>query len=61
MRIIILVLVALKIAGVGRFSWYLPIGLLIAYIIVNAIVGCIYRDKTGEDWHDGCLIDAFVK
>ena len=55
MRIIILVLVALKIAGVGQFSWYLPIGLLIAYVIINAIVGYIYRDKTGEDWHDGML------
>jgi hypothetical protein len=54
MKIIILVLVALKIAGVGQFSWYLPIGLLIAYVIVNAIIiGYICRDKTGEDWHDG--------
>ena len=52
MLIIIGVLVALKLANVGNFSWGIPIGLLIAYGVVRIIVGYICRDKTGEDWHD---------
>ena len=53
MRVIILVLVALKIAGVGQFSWWIPIGLLVLYTIVNIIVRDSCEDRIGDDWHDG--------
>ena len=53
METVMWVLFALKIANVGDFSWWIPIGMLIAYITINFIVEYGNRDKTGEDWFDG--------
>lgn len=53
MKIIILFLIALKIAGVGQFSWWLPVGLSLLYAVVKVIAWQTMKDKTGEDWHPG--------
>ena len=51
--IITAVLVALKIAGVGEFSWWIPIGV---FVIGNAIkIGIALlptKNDIGNDWND---------
>ena len=51
--VITAVLVALKIAGVGSFSWWIPIGV---FVIGNAIkIGIALlptKNDIGSDWHD---------
>lgn len=53
MVIVALILIALKIAGVGSFSWLIPIGLLLLNGIINAIIEKSDSNKIGSDWHKG--------
>ena len=52
--VITAVLIALKIAGVGTYSWWLPIGI---FVIGNAIkIGIALMPSSsdiGSDWHKG--------
>ena len=50
--IIVGVLVALKIAGVGEYSWLLPIGIFIVYGIIKAVLSSSGKSNIGSDWHD---------
>lgn len=52
---IALILIALKIAGVGNFSWLIPIGLFILDVIIRIIVESSKSNKIGSDWHDRML------
>lgn len=53
MKIIILFLIALKIAGIGQFSWWLPVGLSLLYAVVKVIAWQTEMNKIGKDWHSG--------
>lgn len=55
MRIVALVLVALKLAGVGNFSWFLPLGIFFLSGIINLITNRRDSKELGSDWHDGML------
>lgn len=52
MQYLALILIALKIAGVGNFSWAIPIGLLIVWVIINVIIHHATDSHIGSDWHD---------
>ena len=52
MQYLALILIALKIAGVGSFSWVIPIVILVVWVILNIIVGHVTDDHIGSDWHD---------
>ena len=52
MKYVAFILIALKIAGVGSFSWAIPIGILVAWLILNVIVRHATDSHIGSDWHD---------
>ena len=51
--IIASILIALKLAGVGNFSWFLPIIILIADFVISIAIHCHKANKIGSDWHKG--------
>jgi len=54
MRIIITgVLIALKIAGVGSYSWWLPAGIFVALTLLEIFIAWISTSDAHTDWHKG--------
>lgn len=53
MCVIAFVLIALKIAGVGNFSWLVPIALIIIDFVGSIALHYHKVNKIGSDWHKG--------
>lgn len=54
MRIIITgVLIALKIAGVGSYSWWLPVGIFVVLTLLEIFIAWISTSDDHTDWHKG--------
>ena len=46
-------LIAFKIAGIGEFSWFVPIALIIIDLVVDIVKYYHKVNKIGSDWHKG--------
>ena len=53
MLVIAAYLISLKIAGVGNFSWLVPIALIIIEFVVDIALHYHKVNKIGSDWHKG--------